>query len=170
MRFKTPFDAEKPRRSASRWLFVLFLILTLAAGGCVVHEARVDIPPPPPVRRDEEPFGPTRVVLLTQEQPAPTKPVIFRGPLPQDIRISAWRTDQEGRLCRAESRVTTPLSWWQRFPCDAVVDLLPVDVVARSESVVILAPVPACDPAALTAAARCDGYAHDNTAGTAHGR
>jgi hypothetical protein len=142
--------------------------VALACTGCVVHEARIDIPPPPAVRRNEEPYGPTRAVLLTREQPAPEKPVLFRGPLPQDLRVSAWRRDQEGRLCRAESRVTTPLSWWQRFPCDAVTDLLPIDVVARSEAVIILAPVPVCDAAALAAAARADGYAHEENDGGRH--
>lgn len=145
--------------------------LALSGAGCVVHEARVTVPPAPSAGPGSK-APPTRMVVGTRPSaPASKDPVVLRGPLPQDVQVSAWHMDADGSiLCRAEQRVTTPLSWWQRFPCDIVSDLIPADVVARSEATLECRPVPATDAAALAESARCDGYAHDEAMPTRHAR
>ncbi len=151
---------------------ILLPPLACILAGCVWHEARVSVPPTPPPARGQEASGPTSVLVDSGPvRPAQATPVVRRGPLPQDLRVSAWHMDPSGSiLCRAEERITTPLSWWQRFPCDAFVDIVPTDATARADATIICRPVPEADPAALAESARCDGYGHDEAARTPHAR
>ncbi len=80
--------------------------------------------------------------------------------LPIDLPVSAWRREADGSLARCETRVQTPLAWWQRFPADAVSDLLPWTWTAAADGEVRLAVVPASAEADLLSSARRDGYAH----------
>lgn len=139
-------------------------ITLLLMSGCVVHEARVTIPPAPPVPKNHDAPGPLMLVVGSgRKAPAKTTPLIFRSPLPIDRQISAWQMDSTGTvLCRSELRVTTPLSWWQRFPCDIVSDILPTDYIAHSEATVECVPIAATSAAELAESARRDGYAHDH--------
>jgi len=105
------------------------------------------------------------VILGTSVRPASVEPAMFRGPLPQDVRVSAWRRDDDGTIRRGERHVTTPLPWWQRFPCDAFTDLSPFDATARTDVTITLEPVQAVDEQALRDAARCDGYASGDPVG-----
>jgi hypothetical protein len=110
----------------------------------------------PPLRDVE----PSLVTQLFPNPPGGDRSAVLRNPLPIEVRISAIRRDDDGTLNRGEGYLATPLPWWQRFPCDAFVDLVPVDVVAEAAIVVPLAPVPRCDESELIESARRDGYAH----------
>jgi hypothetical protein len=171
---------------------ILLLVCALFSTGCVVHEARVVVPPPPPPGPDQDPPEPITVwmnarkvvvpvaVAARDGLKAPTGALgdgvtfpgdtVFRGSLPQDVRISAWRREDDGSLYRVETRATTPLRWWQRFPCDIVADLMPMDFTARTSAEVVTTPVLPMTPEALNAAACCDGYAHDDALLNSHGR
>ena len=84
---------------------------------------------------------------------------LVHGSLPVDLPVSAWRREADGTLLRCETRVTTPLPWWQRFPADAVSDLLPTTYAAAASTQVVLVPIPPFDEARFLAQARADGYA-----------
>jgi hypothetical protein len=128
---------------------LLVILGCLAASGCISHRARVS----PPAGEPASALVGSRVIERF------TAPVDEQGSLPRSIPVTAWRLDDQG-LFRGDTLVETPLPWWQRFPIDAVSDVVvPGTLTARAEGTPVLAPVPAGDPAALADHARAAGYA-----------
>lgn len=128
----------------------LVVLCCCIAGGCISHEARVT----PPTD------GPCSVVVGTKVVDSFTKPVDEQGSLPRSIPVTAWRLDDKGALSRGDTLIETPLPWWQRFPADAVTDVvIPGTLTASASGTVALTPVPATDLAGLAERARAAGYA-----------
>jgi hypothetical protein len=130
------------------------LLAAFTASGCIDHQARVEPPAP-----GEPGRPPTQVISGTSLAIDPTTVHLVHGSLPIDLPVSAWRRESDGTLLRCEARVTTPLPWWQRFPADAVSDLLPTTYAATASTPVVLAPLPPFDEVRFLAQARSDGYA-----------
>ena len=130
--------------------------------GCVQHQARVGAAQPPLAAPAGDPGDkPTATTVITVSRIAVDPPATTATSMqPIDLPVSAWRREADGSLARCETRVQTPLSWWQRFPADAVSDLLPWTWTADADGEVRLAVVPATPEADLLSAARRDGYAH----------
>jgi hypothetical protein len=129
---------------------LLLILCCLAAGGCISHEARVTPPEGAPVS----------AAVGTQVLDRFSAPIEERSPLPRSIPVTVWRQDEQGNLFRGDGLVETPLPWWQRFPADAVSDLvIPRTMTAEATGSATLHPVPATDPDGLAAHARAAGYA-----------
>lgn len=129
---------------------LLIIPCALLAGGCVSHRAQA-LPPD----------GPTSSAVVGSRAIEPfTAPAEEQGSLPSSLPVTAWRTDEDGNLFRGDLVIETPLPWWQRFPADAVTDVVvPRTLEASRSGTPVLLPVPAADPVALTAHARTAGYA-----------
>lgn len=118
--------------------------------GCISHRAQVT----PPTD------APCSAAVGTHVVDEFTTPISDSGALPRSIPVTAWRKDDQGRLFRGDALIETPLPWWQRFPVDAVSDMLvPHTLVAEASGTVTLLPVPASSTADLAAHARSAGYA-----------
>ncbi len=145
---------------------LLGALMVLGAGalqcGCVQHRARIEAAQPPltaPVGDPGDKPTATTVIIVSRiavDPPATTATSM----LPIDLPVSAWRREADGSLARCETRVQTPLAWWQRFPVDVVSDLLPWTWTADAAGEVRLAVVPTSAEADLLSAAQRDGYAH----------
>ena len=124
--------------------------------GCIDHQARVE-----PPARDEPGRPPTHTHIVSGSSFAvdPATTHLVHGSLPIDVPVTAWRREADGTLLRCETRVTTPLPWWQRFPADVVTDLWPSTFAATASTTVVLTPIPPFDEARFLAQARADGYA-----------
>lgn len=131
---------------------ILVVPALVASGGCIEHTARVQ---PDPVGGPNE-----RVIVGTRGLRGPALGTEVTRPLPVELPVSAWEL-REGAIARREVRVRTPLPWWQRFPCDAATDLLPMTYSAVTQTVITLEPPTRYDDDALTQEARRHGFAHD---------
>jgi hypothetical protein len=130
----------------------LVLLGVVAGAGCVRHEAALTLAASP---ADAMSQG-----AVLADQPM-TGDATRRHHLPLDLPATAWWRDGTGAIWRADAVATTPLRWWQRFPCDLVADLLPGPVTARTA--VHLAPTPVAVVSAphLADNARAAGFAVD---------
>ena len=128
----------------------------LASVGCVVHRAAVEVP--------ADATGADGVTFVDDREhpPGPAVLATAQGPLPQTIQVSAWRwrvrEDGTSELVRSDTRVATPLPWWETFPYDLPADFIPVDFYARRETTVIWQPVADRDEAGLAAEAVAAGF------------
>jgi hypothetical protein len=121
--------------------------------GCVTHEARIAAPAHPPAG--------AHVVIGTHPYVGKF-PDLITSPEPIELPITAYATSDQG-LLRCNAVIRTPLVWWQRFPCDIPLDLLPVHPKASAEITLeyhLVTPQDASSPSALAAAALAHGYAH----------
>ena len=139
------------------WLGVALSTLT----GCLTHEARITVPPD---ARSDKPADAIegRTVLGDEtfvSPPGPPLSTIRRGPLPQDICVTAWRRDADGVISRGDAQVRTALPWWQRFPFDMATDLVPADLVVQTDTTLAIMPVTTRSRAQLDAEAAAAGYA-----------
>jgi hypothetical protein len=142
----SPHPAVSP---AAAWLLASLLLSV----GCVRHEVVV--------RNGDatQPGGASDAVInlaAVRDLPAATT---IAGPLPQDLRVVAWRRDEHTGISSFSAHTRTPLPWWQRFPVDLATDLMPIDLVARSEMTIVTTPLPQTDVETLAAEARRAGYA-----------
>lgn len=145
--------AQPYRRAPAGLLF--FMPILFVSAGCIEHHARVV--PSAPIADP----GPAPVLIAHRVRDPLTVPDESRDALPIDLPVSAYRRDADGRLWRYEGRATTPLSWSQRFPFDAVMDVLPTTFTYDAESTVVFAPVAAADENGFLDQARRDGYARE---------
>ena len=142
----------------------LALLGMLILSGCVQHRIVVSPPvpaPPAPIGEDQ---AITQMISGSKVVDAPHEQTVASSPLPIDLPISVWRRDSDGLLSRGESRVTTALPWWQRFPADIFTDLTPIDAEVFASGSTPLTPIPVADQARLFAQAARDGYAHQAVA------
>lgn len=128
----------------------LTIVFCLVAGGCVSHVARAL----PPVDQSASAAVGSRIVDRFDE------PIEERGSLPRSLPVTVWRLDPDGNLARGDSVIETPLPWWQRFPADAISDvMLPRTLTAAASGTPHMHPVPAGDALVLAEHARAAGYA-----------
>ncbi len=144
-------------------LFRLFAVLSsaIALTGCLTHEARITVPASAvqPATGPQLEGNTTIGAHSFLTPPGPPPSTVQRGPLPQDVTITAWRRDADGLISRDDAEVVTGLPWWQRFPCDMVTDVAPTELVVRAEYDVVLTPVIAHTRAQLDHEAATAGYA-----------
>ena len=129
---------------------LLFCILLLS--GCVSHEARV-------TSTADVAGSEGATVIGGTSYSAPPALTVDRSPLPRQLPVSAWRRDETGAIARYETEVTTPLPWWQRFPCDLVADLVPVDLTVVAEAHIAVVPITPRTRDDLDREAAAAGYA-----------
>ena len=137
------------------------VLLVAVAGvlcGCLTHEASATV-------RTEQPIRTGRAVIETTEHRLPPSPptALRRSPLPRDLPVSVWAlTDdgEDGYLVRAEARVLSPLPWWQYFPLDLPLDMIPVEWTVATAAVIVPTRVEERTLAQLVEEAREHGYAH----------
>lgn len=133
--------------------------------GCLTHEARIVVPSDAatfnqPGQSTDVTEG--RTVIGTESYVSPPGPppnTVQRGPLPQDVCVTAWRRDAEGVISRGDARVLTALPWWQRFPFDMATDFAPADLVVRADATLAIAPVGVHTRKLLDTEAAAAGYA-----------
>ena len=149
-----------------RWSLSLVLALATALlgmfvlSGCIQHRVSVSPPvPAAPVPAGEDAVI-TQMISGSKVVDAPHELTVVSSPLPIDLPISVWRRDSDGLLSRGESRVTTGLPWWQRFPADIFTDLTPIDAEVFASGSSSLTPITLADQARLFDQAARDGYAH----------
>jgi len=129
---------------------LLIFIGCLALSGCISHRAHVT----PPTD------APCSAAVGTHVVDDFATPISETGSLPRSIPVTAWRKDDQGHLFRGDAVVETPRPWWQRFPADAVSDMvIPYTMTAEASGSVTLLPVPASSSADLADHARSAGYA-----------
>lgn len=121
-----------------------------ASGGCLVHRARVAPAP-------EAPGGGVSAVATRVQTAAPAAE--RSGPLPHELPVTWAVRDGEGRLCLLQAVVQSPLPWWQRFPCDLLIDLWPGEVAVTVEAQLQPRPVVPRPHADIIAEAKAHGYA-----------
>lgn len=140
--------------------FSAVLCSIAALSGCLTHEARISVPAAaaqPATGPQLE--GDTTIGAKTfPTPPGPPSSTVNRGPLPQDITVTAWRRDADGLISRGDAEVVTALPWWQRFPCDMATDIVPTELVVRAEYRLALTPVVARTRAQLDQEAAAAGY------------
>jgi len=134
------------------------LAAVVMLNGCVVHEARVETPP-------AENHATGLAYLGMKPQPIPSNPPASaheRGHLPIAIPVTwyTYRRDAHGAILRYDGTVATPLPWWQRFPLDLPVSMMPVEVTARTAVMITPREVALRDPEDIRAEAAAFGYAH----------
>ena len=138
---------------------IRWVALTLACclNGCINHEASATVRIDQPVRTGRA------VIETTQFRLPPTPPTVTRSnTLPRDIPVSVWALadEDDGYLVRAEQRVLSPLPWWQWFPMDLPMDMMPVTWTVATAAVVVPQRVVERSTAQLIEEAREHGYAH----------
>lgn len=132
-----------------------------ALTGCLTHEARIQVPAAA-VQPTTGPQLEGSTAIGAQTFPTPPGPppsTVLRGPLPQDVTITAWRRDADGLISRDDTEVVTGLPWWQRFPCDMATDIAPTELVVQTDYRLTLTPVVAHTRAQLDSEAATAGYA-----------
>lgn len=140
--------------------FIGLTVALTALSGCVTHEIRVDVPAETISASAVPVEGRTVIGAATFiSPPGPPPSTVQRGPLPQDVTVTAWRRDSEGIIARGDAQISTALPWWQRFPCDMVTDVVPTELVVRSDHTLVTAPVATHTRAQLDAEAAAAGYA-----------
>lgn len=144
----------------SRELLTLAILGMFILSSCVQHRVVVSPPAPAPVASAGEDEAITQMISGSTVVTAPHESTKLSSPLPIDLPISVWRRDSDGLLSRGESRVTTALPWWQRFPADIFTDLTPIDAEVFASGSSSLTPIPVADQARLFDQAARDGYAH----------
>lgn len=122
----------------------------LASSGCLVHRASVAPAP-------EVPQGGVSAIGTKVQLAAPAAE--RAGPLPHEIPVTWAVRDGEGRLCLLHMVVQSPLPWWQRFPCDLLIDLWPSEVAVTVEAQLLPQPVVPRSHADIIAEAKAHGYA-----------
>ncbi|TVR45760.1 MAG: hypothetical protein EA402_03850 [Planctomycetota bacterium] len=136
------------------WFPKLLPLISLLIGGCITHRASVSPPPAADGRVVASAIGGE----IGQQIPGDVE---RSGAYPQELPASVWLRDAKGNLLRAEARVQTPKPWWQRFPFDAVTDLLPVEFTVRAHAQLEAEPVPTMRIEELDAAAAAFGFGPD---------
>jgi hypothetical protein len=136
--------------------FLLMLGFAFGLSGCLSHEARVTCVPDPV---DQE--GSTVIGSTTHHSPpGPPALTVDRSPLPRDVQLTAWRQSVTGGpLRRQEAVLRTPLPWWQRFPFDLAVDLMPLDITVAASATIDPQPLQPRTHADLDREAAAAGYA-----------
>lgn len=141
------------------------MTVSLTLCGCLTHEARIVVPSEAaqvnqPGQAIEITEGRTVIGSETYvSPPGPPPNSVRRGPLPQDLCVTAWRRDAEGVISRGDARVLTALPWWQRFPFDMATDFAPADLVVRADATLAIAPVSVHTRKQLDSEAAAAGYA-----------
>lgn len=141
------------------------MTVSLMLCGCLTHEARIAVP-----ADEATPNQTSQTTAVTEgitvigsdsyvSPPGPPPNTVQRGPLPQDLCITAWRRDAEGVIFRGDARVLTALPWWQRFPFDMATDFAPADLVVRADATLVIAPVNVHTRKQLDTEAAAAGYA-----------
>ena len=137
---------------------VLVCTLALVATGCVVHEARVETPAAGPEETGLAYLGMKPLPIPSTPPPS----VVQTNHLPVAIPVTwySYRRDARGAIFRYDATVMTPLPWWQRFPIDLPVSMIPVDVTANTTVMVTPREVTLRQPEDIRAEAAAHGYAH----------
>ena len=136
--------------------FLIFGGPLLILAGCVEHETRVLAPVPAAGVEGAVVVGSSRT-SIPPGAPAVTSD---RSPLPRETVVSVWQRDSEGMISREDLVVQTALPWWQRFPCDYVSDLLPIDARVTAEHAIAPRSITPRTRAGLDREAAAAGYAH----------
>ncbi len=135
----------RPPRSPWCW-FGLLLMASLLLVSCIEHRASVDLP---------DGFH----VVVDDHMPPPARSIKRCGPLPQEVRVTAWRREDDGSLMRADGLLRTPLPWWQRFPADLITDILPWTLACEDHHTMSPLALPVISEQELTDEASAHGYA-----------
>lgn len=139
--------------------------VSLMLCGCLTHEARIVVPADgAPSHQPGRPADVTegRTVIGSESfvsPPGPPAHTVHRGPLPQDVCVTAWRRDSEGVISRGDAHLLTALPWWQRFPFDMATDFAPLELVVKAETTLAIAPVLVHSRKQLDTEAAAAGYA-----------
>jgi hypothetical protein len=137
------------------WSITIVAIIALT--GCISHRAVILNPAQ---QADQATIG-GRVVAKLEDKD------IVQEQLPLDLLVSAWRvrTEEQGTVYRYHGRCRTPLSWWQRFPCDFFTDVMtPRDLVCERTLEISCVAVAASGSDDWLARGRLDGYVHGDKA------
>jgi hypothetical protein len=148
----------------------LILGLSLLLTGCIEHNARVQPAPPESFQNVESDF-PHASAIIGDRYERDWKSVVHRRDvIAAELAVDVWSIHPYGERRVYRSRLATPLSWYQRFPCDLLLDLWPATVSFDATENCVLLPCRTHTPAELDAAAFAAGYAvtmpaeHTNTA------
>jgi hypothetical protein len=128
----------------------------LALGGCITHEARVQIGTDATEDRGAGQPGAATVYLLEEEWGGESR---RESPFPLELPVGVWRRNAQGELQRGWVSPATPRPWWQRFPFDLGTDLWPQEFRIIETATVVPRTVPVTDERTLTALAKEFGYA-----------
>lgn len=150
----------------------LIVGLNLVMTGCLEHNARIQ-PTPPESFQNVESDYPHASALIGDHYERDWKNVVHRRDvIAAELAVDVWSIHPYGERRVYRSRLATPLSWYQRFPLDFLLDLWPATVSIEVQDTCVLSPCRTHTPAELDAAAFAAGYAvtmpaeHTNTATT----
>ena len=133
--------------------------LGLVLTGCIEHNARVQPAPPESFQKIESDY-PHASAIIGDRYERDWKSIVHRRDvIAAELAVDVWSIHPYGERRVYRSRLTTPLPWYQRFPCDLLLDLWPATVSFDTTENCVLLPCRTHTPAELDAAAFAAGYA-----------